>query len=147
MTDDNGAGQPEATSGGTSDAISGTMAKLGPGEKLAVVGAAALLVVWVLFDFLIDEYSTGSIPFALALVTVGAAYTHHNKGSAHWGISYQTVVLVAAALIGVFGVRDIVEEVRAGIFDADASTIIGALAYYAAAIVAGVGAWQLKGRG
>ncbi len=55
------------------------------------------------------------------------------------------MVLVAAALIGVFGVRDIVEEVRAGIFDADASTVIGALAYYAAAIVAGVGAWQLKG--
>ena len=145
MTDDSGAIQPGESEAGAGDAISGTVAKLGPGEKLAVLGAAALLAVWVLFDFLLDEYSTGSLQFALALVVVGAAYRHHNKGSAEWGVTYSTVIYVGAGLIGILGVVDLIEEIRDGIFDADGATIVGALAYYAAAIVAGMGAWQLRG--
>ena len=153
MVDENGGSSASAHEGqdlgdamaSAQSAVSGTIAKLGPAEKLVVLGAAALLIVWVLFDLLIDEYSTGSLPFALALVVVGAAYSKHNGGAGS-GVRYTTILFVCGGLIGIFGVVDIIEEVRGGIFDADGATVIGALAYYAAAIVTGVGALQLRGR-
>ena len=141
---DDGSDPGDAMSSAQS-AVSGTIAKLGPGEKLVVLGAAALLIVWVLFDLLIDDYSTGSLPFALALVVVGAAYGKHNQGTDS-GVRYTTVLFVCGGLIGIFGVVDIIEEVRAGIFDSGSARVIGALAYYASAIVTGVGALQLRGR-
>ena len=72
--------------------ISATVAKLGAGEKLAVLGAAAVLAVWLVFDLLIDEYSIGTFSFVLSLVIVYAAYRHHNRGSDHWTTPYGSVV-------------------------------------------------------
>lgn len=134
----------EETGGGGSD-IGDMIGKLGAGEKLAVLGAAALLAVWVLFDLLIDEYSTGSLPFALAVVVVGAAYVHH-QGSGNDSVPYSTVLFVGAGLIGILGAVDLVEELRDNILDADGTTVIGALLYYASAITSGVGALQLRGK-
>lgn len=120
------------------------MSKLGVGERLLVLGAEVFLAVWLLFDLLIDEYAIGSTALILGLIVAGAAYVHHNGGSSEWGINYTTVVVVAGALLGVLGAWDLIEEVRGGIFDRDAATVIGGLAYYASSIACGVGAWQLS---
>ena len=63
--------------GGIGSELSSTVAKLGAGEKLAVLGAAGVMVVWLLFDLLIDEYGIGEPSFILAGLVVGAAYFHH----------------------------------------------------------------------
>ena len=133
--------QPES---GMGQDISATVAKLGAGEKLAVLGAAAVLAVWLVFDLLIDEYSIGTMSFVLSLAIVYAAYRHHNRGSEGWAIPYQSVVWAAAAVLGVLGVWFLIEEIRGDILDADAATVIGGLAFYVAAIVSGVGAYQLS---
>lgn len=135
--------QPES---GMGQEISATVAKLGAGEKLAVLGAAAVLAVWLVFDLLIDEYSIGTMSFVLSLAVVYAAYRHHNRGSEGWPIPYQSVVWAAAAVLGVLGVWFLIEEIRGDILDADAATVIGGLAFYVAAIVSGVGAYQLSSK-
>lgn len=135
--------QPEP---GMGQEISATVAKLGAGEKLAVLGAAAVLAVWLVFDLLIDEYSIGTMSFVLSLAIVYAAYRHHNRGSGHWPIPYQSIVWAAASVLGVLGVWFLVEEIRGNILDSDAATVIGGLAFYVAAIVSGVGAFQLSSR-
>ena len=124
--------------------ISETVAKLGAGEKFAVLGAAGVLGVWLVFDLLIDEYFTGHLAFVLALVVVAAAYLHHTKGSGDWAVPYKTVVSVCAGLLGVLGAWFLIEEVRGDILGADAATVLGALIFYVASIVSGVGAWQLS---
>ncbi len=124
--------------------ISETVAKLGAGEKFAVLGAAGVMGVWLVFDLLIDEYFTGHLAFVLALVVVTAAYLHHTKGSGDWAVPYKTVVTVCAGLLGVLGVWFLIEEVRGDVLDADAATVLGALIFYVASIVSGVGAWQLS---
>lgn len=146
MADHESVEQPEVeeAASGIGNELSATVAKLGASEKLAVLGAAGVLVVWALFDLLIDEYGMGHLPFALAVVATAAAYYHHNKGSSDWSVDYRTVLFVTCALTGLIGAWSLIEEVRNDIFDADAGTLIGALAYYAAAITSGVGAWQLK---
>lgn len=136
-------GPPGAASGIGSD-ISATVAKLGAGEKLAVLGAAGVLAVWLVFDLLIDEYSTGDMMFVVALVVAVAAYKHHNGGSEGWSIDYRTLVIVGGAVLGILGAYYLIEEVRAEIFDADGATIIGALVFYVASITSGVGAWQMS---
>lgn len=142
--DDSGDETLTETAAGIGSEISATVSKLGAGEKLAVLGAAAVMGGWLLFDLLIDEYSIGQFPFALALVAVTAAYLHHNKGSEGWAVDYRTVLLTVTALLGVIGVWFFIEEARNGRFDDDVATVIGALIFYAGSIVSGVGAWQLK---
>ena len=146
MTDHESAGQHEAEpeASGIGSELSTTVAKLGAGEKLAVLGAAGLLAVWLVFDLLIDEYSTGDMIFVLALVVVVAAYKHHNGGSEGWSIDYRTLVIVGGALLGILGGYYLIEEVRGDIFDADGATVIGALVFYVASITSGIGAWQMS---
>jgi uncharacterized membrane protein YoaT (DUF817 family) len=146
MTDHESADQPEVAeaASGIGSELSSTVAKLGAGEKLAVLGAAGVLAVWLVFDLLIDEYRTGDTMFVLALVVVAAAYKHHNGGSEGWSIDYRTLVIVGGALLGILGGYYVIEEVRADIFDADGATIVGALVFYAASITSGVGAWQMS---
>lgn len=135
--------EPES---GMGDDISATVAKLGAGEKLAVLGAAGVLAVWLVFDLLIDEYSIGAVSFVLSLAIVYAAYRHHNRGSDTWAVPYESLVWAAASLLGVLGVWFLIEEIRGEILNTDAATVIGALAFYIAAIVSGVGAYQLSSR-
>ena len=146
MTDHESPEQPEVdeAASGIGSELSSTVAKLGAGEKLAVLGAAGILAVWLVFDLLIDEYSTGDMMFVLSLVVVAAAYKHHNGGSEGWSIDYRTLVIVGGALVGILGAYYLVEEVRAEIFDADAATVVGALVFYAASITSGIGAWQMS---
>ena len=146
MTDNEPAENGEVTEtqgSGIGNELSATVAKLGAGEKLAVLGAAGVLVVWLLFDLLIDEYSTGQLPFVLALGVVVAAYLHHNRGSEEWSIDYRTLVVVGAGLLGILGAWFLIEEIRNDILDADGATVLGAILFWAASIVSGVGAWQL----
>ena len=145
MTDHESPEQPDApgAASGIGSDISATVAKLGAGERLAVLGAAGVLAVWVVFDLLIDEYSTGDMMFVLALVVAVAAYKHHNGGSEGWSIDYRTLVIVGGALLGILGGYYLIEEVRAEIFDADVATVLGAVLFWTASIVSGVGAWQL----
>ncbi len=147
MTDNDPAENAEVTANegtGIGSELSSTVAKLGAGEKLAVLGAAGVMVVWLLFDLLIDEYGIGEPSFILAGLVVGAAYFHHNRGSADWSVDYVTVVKVAGVFLGLLGAWTVVEQLRADLFDRDATSIIGALGYYAGTIACGIGAWQLK---
>lgn len=150
MTDHESTEQPmeqpaEAGAGdGIGGEISSTVAKLGASEKLAVLGAAGVMVVWLLFDLLIDEYGIGEPSFILAGLVVAAAYFHHNRGSADWSVDYVTVVKVAGVFLGLLGAWTLVEQLRANLFDRDATSIIGALGYYVGTITSGIGAWQMK---
>jgi hypothetical protein len=148
MADHESAEQPEVggAAGGIGSELSATVAKLGAGEKLAVLGAAGVLAVWLVFDLLIDEYRTGDVMFVIALVVAVAAFKHHNGGSEGWSIDYRTLVVVGGGLLGILGAYYLIEEVRADIFDADGATIVAALIFYVASITSGIGAWQM-GRG
>ncbi|MDH3248802.1 MAG: hypothetical protein OEQ47_07560 [Acidimicrobiia bacterium] len=146
MTDRDSEGQPEAAeaASGIGGELSSTMAKLGASEKLAVLGAAGVMLVWLLFDLLIDEYGIGEPSFILAGLVVAAAYFHHNRGSDDWSVDYVTVVKVAGIFLGLLGAWTLVEQVRGGILDSDATSIIAAIGYYVGTITSGVGAWQMK---
>lgn len=110
---------------------------------MVFVGAAVVLAGWVLFDLLIDDYGTDVASFALAVFIVVAAMTNRDRKTEP-PVPHATAMFVAGGVLGVLGVAFLLEEVRDGILGAGFLTVIGALVYYGGAIVAGVGALQLK---
>jgi len=151
MADETGASGAEEQTGAAGAAqnigndISKTFAQLGGGERLAVLGAAVVLAGWLIFDLLIDDYSTGQLGFGLAVLIVGAAYVHHQRSGGADPVPYMSLLFVAGGILGLIGLTDFIEETRDSIFDARGSTIIGALVFYVGAIVSGVGAFQVRG--
>ncbi|MGI9607873.1 MAG: hypothetical protein ACR2P0_17225 [Acidimicrobiales bacterium] len=140
---DEGGTSGESTAANVGNEISDTFSKMSGGERFAVLGAVIVLADWLLFDLLIDDYGMGSLPFALAVLIVGAAYFHHRR-SGDDPVPYGSLLFAAAGILGLLGVVDVIEEVRNDIFDRDATTVVGALIYYGGAILSGVGALQLK---
>ncbi len=139
------ANEAQAGAGGV-EGIGRAVQALGIGEKLAVLGTAGVLATWLVFDLLMAEYGVGHLPFALSALTVFVAYRFHIQHSGDWPVRYQTLVIVLAGLVGLIGVQEFVIDLRYEIFDRDNSTIFGAVAFWAAAIVAGVGAVRMANR-
>jgi len=138
-------GQPGAQTGGM-QGIGRVVQGLGIGEKLAILGAAGVLAVWLVFQVLMTEYSIGHLPFALAAMTLFLGYRFHMQHATDWPVSYRTLLIVLAGLLGLIGAQELVLDLRYEIFDTDATTIIGAVAFWAASITAGVGALRMAGK-
>jgi hypothetical protein len=89
------------------------------------------------------EYSVGHLPFALAALALFAGYRFHIQKAAAWPVDYRTLLIVLTGLIGLLGVQELAVDLRYEIFDSDASTVVGAIAFWTASIVAGVGAVRM----
>ena len=135
----------EAHAGGM-QGIGRAVQALGIGEKLAVLGAAGVLATWLVFDLLMAEYGIGHLPFVLSALTVFAAYRFHIQHQDGWPVRYDTIVIVLAGVIGLVGLQELATDLRYESLDRDNATIIDALAFWAAAIVAGVGAVRMASR-
>ena len=151
MADDTNEGTGSGGSAGDAvsdlgNEISQTFSNLSGGERFAVLGAAIVLGSWLIFDLLIDDYGIGSLAFSLAVLIVGAAFAHHRRSGGSDPVPYGSLLFAAAGILGLLGVVDLIEEVRDDIFDADGTTIVGALIYYGGAILSGIGAIQLRGK-
>ncbi len=153
MTDDNNA---EAAGSGADDLVEGaqqlgseisaTYSKLSGGERWAVLGAAIVLAGWLIFDFIVDEHSTGQLRFSLAVLIVGAAFVHHRRKGAADPVPYGSLLFVAAGILGLLGATGFIEATRDNLFDRDGTYIVGALILYVGAVMSGVGAVQLRGK-
>ncbi len=128
--------------GGMQD-IGQAVSALGIGEKLAVLGAAGVLVGWLLFDLVMTEYGVGQLPFIVAAFTVFLAYRYHMQKATDWPVGYATLVIVLAGILGVLGVRELALDLRYEILDVGGLTAVGALVFWIAAIAAGAGAVQM----
>lgn len=127
------------TAGGIGQAIQG----LGAGERLAVLGAAGVLVAWLVFDLILQDYSIGHLPFVASALIVFFAYRLHVQNAVDWPVAYTPLIVVLAGVVGFVGVTELVQDIRYEIFDARAGVIIGAILFWVGAIAAGVGAVQM----
>ena len=137
--------QAGAQSGGMQE-ISRVVQSLGIGEKLAILGSAGVLATWLVFQVLMTEYSIGHLPFALAALIVFLGYRFNMQHATDWAVPYRTLLIVLAGLLGLIGAQELVLDLRYEIFDTDATTVIGAIAFWAASITAGVGALRMAGK-
>ena len=137
-----GGGVPEGVPG-RMQGVGRVVQGLGVGERLAVLGAAGVLVVWFVFGLLTRDYGVGQVPFILAVGLLFLAYRHHMQKAPDWSMSYATLVIVLAGLLGVIGVRELLLDLRYEIYDAGTGPMLGAVLFWVTAIAAGVGAFQM----
>lgn len=119
------------------------LAQMGTGEKLVVLAAALMLAIYIIFDLIADSYGIGSVAFVISLGILMAAFARHKRPGTTWSIPYETVIRLLGLALLALGVYFFISEVRGGIFDRRAGVVIGALLFYIAVAVSGVGAYQL----
>lgn len=116
---------------------------LGLGERLIVLGAAGVLAVWLVFALLTREYGVGVLAFVTATAALYFAYRFHIQKAADWAVPYRTLILALGALLGLMGVHEFLMDMRYELYEVGGATFVGGILFWIAAIVAGVGAFQM----
>lgn len=136
--------EPEQQQPAPAGAPTSIVAQMGAGERLVVLAGALMLANYIIFDLIADSYGIGSIAFVVSLGILTAAYLKYKRSDATWSVPYESVLRVLVWVLFAQGVYFFISEVRGGIFDRRAAVVIGALIFYAATVIAGVGAYQLR---
>lgn len=115
---------------------------LGIGERMVLAGAAGVVALWLVFDLVLQEYFISQLPIVLAAFALLVAFRVRVQ-STRPVLSYDVVLLVCAVSLGIIGVLSVVENIRSEVFEAGGATVVGAILFWIATLVAGAGAIQL----
>jgi len=141
---DQAADQGANESQGVEAAVSSMMEGLGQGERLVGIGAALLLVHFVVFEVLIEEYFFPTTLLLIAGAVVLAVWVKQNRSSASWPIPFSDLLWASGLVAGFYGVVEFLTDIRRGLLD-DAGDLIGALIFYGACVLMVLGARAIKG--
>ena len=130
-------------SDGADAAISAMMEGLGRGERLVAIGAAVLLLHFVVFEVLIEEYFFPTTLLLLAGAVVLAVWVRQNRTDARWPIPFSDLLWGSGLAAGFFGVVEFLTDIRRGLLD-DAGDLVGALIFYATCALMVLGARAIK---
>ena len=137
--DQGGGGPAEDIQRQFNDAV----AKLtGPGESFIALGAILLVVVDVLADIILDEWSVSDVSLTAAWFAIGAVVMFRFR-NAWLPVSYPLVMVTVGLIAGFNGVRDVLWGLENNIFDYDTGDIIFELIVWAGGILMLLGAIQL----
>ncbi|MGD2043741.1 MAG: hypothetical protein PVJ28_08835 [Acidimicrobiia bacterium] len=111
------------------------------GEGLVAFAGIVIIAVWLIFSIIVTEYFISWLMLSLAVAaTLLPRLNRETVERVHALPVLMKVIGYAIALIGVFA---LVEDLRFGEYE-DIGDILGALATYAAAVMAFLGARQIK---
>lgn len=133
--------QPSQPAAGGGAAALSEIADFSTGEGLVAFAGLVLLLDWVIFTVILDEYFFSFFTLVLAFIAlIVPRMKAENVAKVLPAPVIMKVMGYALALIGVF---DIIEAIRFGFYD-QAGDIIAALASYVAFAMAYLGARQIK---
>lgn len=137
-----GAAEPAAESAEEASAVTSALGDFSTGEGMVAIGGIIILVVWLLFEVILEEYG---VPHIAILLAAGAAILPRlNRDSVEKVLSLPSLMKVIGFGLVIVGVIELVEDMRNGILSTDAATVIAALAAYAGYAVAFMGARSIK---
>ncbi len=143
--------QPEPASSGPSQtaqataavgsAVSDVRAKLVAGEQFVLAAALSIVVVvYLLFEFLLDYRIIGDFSVLLAVLVVLAIWVHR-WGHYDFGAGYRILIAGLALSLTLLALMNLLAWARLGGGSADFLHFLGRLIYWASAVAAGYGAW------
>ena len=135
-----GATASQATAA-VSNALSIVRQRLQLGEQLVLVGSALIaVVVYVLFEFLLDYRVVSHFTVLVAVLAILAIWVHR-WGHYDFGNGYRIVIGALGISLALFAVLSLLAWARAGGVGGDFLRLIGLVIYWVSGIVAGYGAW------
>lgn len=109
------------------------------GELGVASGSALILFGWLLFDVMLGRYRMGVIPYLVALGLVAAVLLFHLRPSTVWSVPYPTLLRLGGWVIVATALADLISNLRDGVLEVGGAMLAGALLYYLAAAVVGIG--------
>lgn len=115
--------------------------RLVAGEQMVLAAAGSIVLVYLLFEFLLDyNIFVGSFTVVIAVLTVLAIWVHR-WGHYDFGNGYRIIVGALGIALALFAVTSLLGWARAGGGAGDFLRLIGLVIYWVSGIVAGYGAW------
>lgn len=143
-------GQPAPPAGGgstaqataaVSSAVSILRQRLVAGEQMLLTAAASIVViVYLLFQFLLDYPIVSDFTVVVAVLTVLAIWIHR-WGHYDFGTAYRIVIGALGVSLALFAVINFLAWVRVGGDSAGFLHLIGRIIFWVSGIAAGYGAW------
>ncbi len=122
-------------------AVSDVRAKLVGGEQMVLAAALSIVViVYLLFEFLLDYRVIGNFSVLVAVLTVLAIWVHR-WGHYDFGDGYRIVIGALGLSLALFAIMNFLAWARAGGGAGDFLRLIGFIIYWVSGLVAGYGAW------
>ena len=124
-----------------SNAMSIVRERLVAGEQMVLSAAAAIvIIVYLLFQFLLDYFILSDFTVVVAVLTILAIWVHR-WGHYDFGNGYRILIGALGLSLALFAVINFLAFVRGGGGAGDALRFIGLIIYWIAGLAAGYGAW------
>jgi hypothetical protein len=132
----------QATAAATA-AISDVRAKLVAGEQFLLSAAGGIVVIYLIWQFLLDyRIFVDNFTVVLAVLTVLAIWIHR-WGHYDFGKAYRIIIGALGVSLALFALMNLLAWARLGGGSVDFLHLIGRLLFWAAGVAAFVGAWQV----
>jgi hypothetical protein len=148
-------GQPDqpATPAGPSQTAQATAAagaavnalreRLVAGEQFVLAAAASIVLIYLVFQFLLDyRIFTSDFTIILAALTVLAIWVHR-WGHYDFGSGYRIIIGALGVSLALFALMSLLAWARVGGDSQGFLHLLGRLLYWASGVAAFVGAWQV----
>ncbi len=120
--------------------------QLSGGERLIAIGALLILVIdWLLATLILDDYGLSHISVLIPIGILAAMYFYYSGPKSSWHPLYGTIVKVSAWAVAIIAVYDFIDDTLITSNRYSGGTLFYELVFYAAGILCGIGAWQLRG--
>lgn len=137
-----GGGSAAATATVT-NAVASVRERLVAGEQLLLTAASVIvLVVYLVWQFLLDYVIVSDFTVVLAVLTILAIWIHR-WGHYDFGKGYRVVIGALGLSLALFAVINLLTWVRGGGVSVDFLHLVGRLIFWVSGLAAGYGAWMV----
>lgn len=139
-----GPSQAQQATAAATAAVSAVREKLVAGEQFALAAAGGIVLIYLIWQFLLDYqiFAPGSPAVVLAALTVLTIWVHR-WGHYDFGSAYRIILGALGVSLALFALMNLLAWARVGGNSVDFLHLIGRLLYWAAGVAAFVGAWQV----
>jgi hypothetical protein len=124
-------------------AVNAVRERLVAGEQFVLAAAGSIVVIYLLFQFLLDyRIFASDFTVILAALTVLAIWVHR-WGHYDFGSAYRIVIGALGVSLALFALMSLLAWARVGGNSEDFLHLLGRLLYWASGVAAFVGAWQV----
>ena len=106
---------------------------------MALSGAGLVALVWIVFDFILDDRTVSTFTLLIAVLAILAIWVHR-WGHYDFGNGYRIVLGALGLGLALFAITNFLLDIRTGI-NASALQLLGLLLFWVGGVVAGYGAW------
>ena len=142
MSDESTASRPNEDAQGTE--VAAMLQGLGSGERLVALGAGLVVVDYLLFDLILEEYGFFTGTLLAAAAALFAMWVRHGRPGASWPVPYPWTLKVLGYAAGFLGLIELLTDLRLGVLD-NAVDIVGGLVLYVGVTMMVLGPRQSEG--